>query len=70
MKITLLLFAFVLFLCGWKVKTPPAKPKNIIFILADDHRYDFMGFMNKYLVCRRLIWIGLPEKVHIFRMLL
>ena len=47
MKIRLLLFAFVLFLCGWKVKTPPAKPKNIIFILADDHRYDFMGFMNK-----------------------
>jgi N-acetylglucosamine-6-sulfatase len=23
------------------------KPVNIIFILADDHRYDFMGFMNK-----------------------
>jgi arylsulfatase A-like enzyme len=22
------------------------KPMNIIFILADDHRYDFMGFMN------------------------
>lgn len=50
MKIKLLLFAFVLFLCGWKGKNPPsapAKPKNIIFILADDHRYDFMGFMNK-----------------------
>ena len=24
-----------------------AKPMNIIFILADDHRYDAMGFMNK-----------------------
>jgi len=23
------------------------KPMNIIFILCDDHRYDFMGFMNK-----------------------
>ena len=23
-----------------------AKPMNIIFILADDHRYDFMGFTN------------------------
>ncbi|MDX1939324.1 MAG: sulfatase [Saprospiraceae bacterium] len=23
-------------------------PKNIIFILADDHRYDAMGFMNKF----------------------
>ena len=24
-----------------------ARPMNIIFILADDHRYDAMGFMNK-----------------------
>ncbi|GAB2530030.1 sulfatase family protein [Spirosoma aerophilum] len=24
-----------------------AKPKNIIYILADDHRYDFMGFTGK-----------------------
>ena len=24
-----------------------AKPMNIIYILADDHRYDAMGFMNK-----------------------
>ncbi len=23
------------------------KPMNIIYILSDDHRYDFMGFMNK-----------------------
>src|SRR5690606_27674835 len=23
------------------------KPMNMIFILADDHRYDAMGFMNK-----------------------
>ncbi|HUH33044.1 MAG TPA: sulfatase-like hydrolase/transferase, partial [Daejeonella sp.] len=23
------------------------KPMNIIYILADDHRYDAMGFMNK-----------------------
>ncbi len=28
-------------------QTAPKKPKNIIFILADDHRYDAMGFMNK-----------------------
>lgn len=26
---------------------PQAKPKNIIFILSDDHRYDFMGFTGK-----------------------
>lgn len=25
----------------------PTRPTNIIFILADDHRYDAMGFMNK-----------------------
>ncbi|NJM26049.1 MAG: sulfatase [Bacteroidia bacterium] len=24
-----------------------AKPKNVIFILSDDHRYDFMGFTGK-----------------------
>lgn len=24
-----------------------AKPRNVIFILADDHRYDFMGFTGK-----------------------
>ena len=27
-------------------QTKNAKPKNIIFILADDHRFDAMGFMN------------------------
>ncbi|AQG80871.1 sulfatase [Spirosoma montaniterrae] len=26
---------------------PKATPKNIIFILSDDHRYDFMGFTGK-----------------------
>ena len=26
---------------------PGTKPKNIIFILSDDHRYDFMGFTGK-----------------------
>lgn len=29
-------------------KKPSSKPKNIIFILADDHRFDAMGFMNKF----------------------
>src|SRR5690606_16382652 len=23
------------------------KPYNVVFILSDDHRYDFMGFMKK-----------------------
>jgi N-acetylglucosamine-6-sulfatase len=26
---------------------PASRPKNIVFILSDDHRYDFMGFMGK-----------------------
>ena len=27
-------------------KIPGAKQRNVIFILADDHRYDAMGFMG------------------------
>lgn len=26
-------------------KTAAEKPRNVVFILSDDHRYDFMGFM-------------------------
>ncbi len=29
------------------VKLDGAKPRNVIFILSDDHRYDFMGFTGK-----------------------
>src|SRR6056297_1957100 len=25
---------------------PEAKPRNVVFILSDDHRYDAMGFMG------------------------
>lgn len=28
-------------------KIPDSQPKNVIFILSDDHRYDFMGFTGK-----------------------
>jgi len=28
-------------------KIPGSKPRNVVFILSDDHRYDFMGFMGK-----------------------
>jgi N-acetylglucosamine-6-sulfatase len=28
-------------------KVPGRKPRNVIFILSDDHRYDFMGFMGR-----------------------
>jgi hypothetical protein len=27
-------------------RAPNAKPRNIIFILTDDHRYDALGFMH------------------------
>lgn len=30
--------------CGW---TSWAAPRNIVLILSDDHRYDFMGFMEE-----------------------
>ena len=32
---------------GREARNPSPKPKNVIFILSDDHRYDFMGFLNK-----------------------
>lgn len=30
------------------------KPRNVIFILTDDHRYDFMGFTGK------VVWLETP----------
>ncbi|MBN2104776.1 sulfatase [bacterium] len=30
-----------------KLSSTGQQPRNIIFILSDDHRYDFMGFMGK-----------------------
>ena len=27
-------------------RTAGRKPRNVVFILSDDHRYDFMGFLN------------------------
>ncbi|MDR1156378.1 MAG: sulfatase [Bacteroidales bacterium] len=33
----------------------PSKPLNVVFILSDDHRYDFMGFMN------RVPWLQTPN---------
>jgi N-acetylglucosamine-6-sulfatase len=46
--------SFTAFLCCMIVcasslgQAKSSKPKNIIFILADDHRYDAMGFMKKF----------------------
>ena len=36
-----------------KIKT--VKPRNVVFILTDDHRYDFMGFTGK------LPWLKTPN---------
>ncbi len=37
----------VLFFLGVCIDGSAQKPKNVIFILSDDHRYDAMGFMGK-----------------------
>lgn len=44
--------AMMLFSCGTSPDVQQSKPdksnqKNVVFILSDDHRYDFMGFMGK-----------------------
>ncbi|HEX8041907.1 MAG TPA: sulfatase [Chryseosolibacter sp.] len=44
MRPRLYLFAFLACFFAFRA---PAQQKNIIFILADDHRYDAMGFMKK-----------------------
>src|SRR4249919_4376494 len=36
-------------------KSSNAKPLNVIFILSDDHRYDFMGFTGK------VSWLKTPN---------
>lgn len=33
------------------VKNEAAKPRNVVFILSDDHRYDAMSFMGHHVVC-------------------
>ena len=37
------------------------KPRNIIFILTDDHRYDFMGFTG------RVSWLKTPNMDRLYR---
>lgn len=41
--------AFTLLACNQGTSSEPASVKrtNVVFILSDDHRYDFMEFMNK-----------------------
>ncbi|HYF30773.1 MAG TPA: sulfatase [Chitinophagaceae bacterium] len=47
MKQTLSIIIASAVLCAAAFAQAGKKPMNIIFILADDHRYDAMGFMNK-----------------------
>jgi len=42
-------------------KIPGAKPRNVVFILTDDHRYDFMGFTGK------LPWLKTPQMDRLYQ---
>lgn len=63
--IRFLIFLMLLFGCSASLKAQQALPKlkhlqntsprNVIFILTDDHRYDFMGFTGK------LPWLKTPN---------
>lgn len=53
MRYFILLFSLLICACSSEVNdlvledVPGTAPKNVIFILTDDHRYDFMGFTGK-----------------------
>src|ERR1044072_6321904 len=42
-------------------KIQGAKPRNVVFILTDDHRYDFMGFTGK------LPWLKPPNMDRLYK---
>src|SRR5918993_205777 len=42
-------------------KVQRIKPRNVVFILTDDHRYDFMGFTGK------LPWLKTPNMDRLYR---
>jgi len=48
-------FGLLCILCATLTQTY-AQQKNIIFIIADDHRYDAMGFMKK------IPWLETPTR--------
>jgi N-acetylglucosamine-6-sulfatase len=58
MRAIALVVAFAAALAAVAAATPPARqaPRNIVFILSDDHRYDFMGFME-----RAPAWLETPN---------
>src|SRR5215210_2923525 len=42
-------------------KIQSVKPRNVVFILTDDHRYDFMGFTGK------LPWLKTPNMDRLYK---
>lgn len=42
-------------------KVQSVKPRNVVFILTDDHRYDFMGFTGK------LPWLRTPNMDRLYK---
>lgn len=46
-RVAVAAIALLLTACGERQASQKTNPPNVIFILADDHRYDFMGFMGK-----------------------
>jgi arylsulfatase A-like enzyme len=42
-------------------RVPDVKPRNVIFILTDDHRYDFIGFTG------RLPWLRTPNMDRLYK---
>src|SRR3954454_24349197 len=42
-------------------KLQGAQPRNVVFILTDDHRYDFMGFTG------RLPWLKTPNMERLYK---
>ena len=69
----LLLLVFSSFALSVFPQTGKQKPVNIIFILADDHRYDAMGFMNKIQGLQtpgmdRMAREGMHIKMHLYQL--
>lgn len=42
-------------------KIPGSKPRNVVFILTDDHRFDFMGFTGK------IPWLKTPNMDRLYK---
>ena len=55
MKTTTLIYPFVIVLGAADCYADSKQPLNVVFILSDDHRYDYMGFMQ------RIPWLETPH---------